>query len=403
MKFIHFFQIQIFLLLGIFYLDGQKLVNPDFEYDVALEYSYTGSDQFFHVPNNINSIYVKVWGAGGSNNQIVGFPVRGGAGGFTEAILPVKSNQNFVVLVGSGGNIDLPNYGFAGEAQSSDGVGGGLTGLFSDSISQQSAYIIAGGGGGGDYNKGTSICGLITNAGIHGYNGNGTDHMLNESMKGSDTDLCDITFTSSGGGGYFGGGLHNEWILCEGSCSDVFGGGVGGSGYVHPLATYANISFRPNSNKDVLPNEPSNLPPMIEDSHYIDGVGEGGWNPTSHESIVVPGGNGLAIIQYKLIEEESENFIYVPNAFSPNGDLKNDIFFISSKDSNLIINSIQIFDRWGNLIFEKMDSMANLDQNGWDGKYQGQIMEQGVYLYYIKYTSSEGIQGETTGDFVLLK
>lgn len=70
---------------------------------------------------------------------------------------------------------------------------------------------------------------------------------------------------------------------------------------------------------------------------------------------------------------------FIPNAFSPNGDGLNDVFKpISSCD--LAMQSIRIFDRWGELIFLSEDPNAV-----WDGTFKGANCTQGIYLYDLQY------------------
>ena len=74
-----------------------------------------------------------------------------------------------------------------------------------------------------------------------------------------------------------------------------------------------------------------------------------------------------------------EPYIYVPNAFTPNGDGKNDILYV---ESNVAYNvDFQIYDRWGELVF----ATNNLD-NGWDGTYRGQKVDPGVFVYHLVIT-----------------
>ena len=66
--------------------------------------------------------------------------------------------------------------------------------------------------------------------------------------------------------------------------------------------------------------------------------------------------------------------IYIPNAFSPNGDGENDQFGILGAD--IISAELSIFDRWGSLIYYTSDY-----ERHWDGNWQGQEMSEGVYLW----------------------
>jgi gliding motility-associated-like protein len=71
--------------------------------------------------------------------------------------------------------------------------------------------------------------------------------------------------------------------------------------------------------------------------------------------------------------------VNVPNAFTPDGDGINDVFFVSLSAVPLDLEW-SIFNRWGELVFESTDPMAQ-----WDGTYQGQPAPQGVYVYQLTY------------------
>jgi gliding motility-associated-like protein len=68
--------------------------------------------------------------------------------------------------------------------------------------------------------------------------------------------------------------------------------------------------------------------------------------------------------------------IYVPNAFTPDGDGVNDIFKIYGRGFKTF--RLIIFDRWGEKIFETIDP-----NSGWDGTYKGKELTPGVYVYYV--------------------
>ena len=73
--------------------------------------------------------------------------------------------------------------------------------------------------------------------------------------------------------------------------------------------------------------------------------------------------------------------IYVPTAFSPNGDGFNDYFTISGKRNLLHINYLRIYDRWGNMLFDKSDLTPGVKEEGWDGTHDGKRIMPGVYVY----------------------
>ena len=71
--------------------------------------------------------------------------------------------------------------------------------------------------------------------------------------------------------------------------------------------------------------------------------------------------------------------VYVPNAFSPNGDGQNDVLFVRSK----VVESVlfRVYSRWGQLLFETTDM-----NNGWDGTYKGKLVDPDTYDYYLEVT-----------------
>ena len=95
---------------------------------------------------------------------------------------------------------------------------------------------------------------------------------------------------------------------------------------------------------------------------------------------------------------EPEFTIYVPNAFTPNGDGKNDIFFAYGNEITAF--TMNVFDRWGNLVFASTDI-----EHGWDGRASdgSRIAQQDVYVYRIAVIDFEGKSHRVTGSFSLLK
>jgi gliding motility-associated-like protein len=92
--------------------------------------------------------------------------------------------------------------------------------------------------------------------------------------------------------------------------------------------------------------------------------------------------------------------VFIPTAFSPNGDGINDNFTVFGGQGVAMVNSLRIFDRWGNSVFEGGPFPPNDPNFGWNGKYQGQPMNSAVFVYYTEVVYLDGrtevIKGEVT-------
>lgn len=96
------------------------------------------------------------------------------------------------------------------------------------------------------------------------------------------------------------------------------------------------------------------------------------------------------------IEIKYQPLLWVPNAFTPNEDGFNNIFLIGG--GSIKTFEMDIFDRWGELIFHTKDL-----KNSWDGTYKGANCPVGVYFYRIKYTGADNMYKMQSGNITLLK
>jgi gliding motility-associated-like protein len=86
-----------------------------------------------------------------------------------------------------------------------------------------------------------------------------------------------------------------------------------------------------------------------------------------------------------------------PNAFTPNGDGRNDYFRLLNP-ANHVIHTFLIADRWGRVVFDSRDATR-----GWDGSYKGKPKDSDTYYYYIKYLCNGKQTMENKGDFILIR
>lgn len=103
-----------------------------------------------------------------------------------------------------------------------------------------------------------------------------------------------------------------------------------------------------------------------------------------------------------LIRVKEPAKVFVPNGFSPNGDNINDYFYIQG-DPTAIVELFQIFDRWGNLVFEKTNSPVNDPVSGWDGSYKSEKMNPAVFIYVARIKFSNQVLVELKGDLSLIR
>ena len=103
-----------------------------------------------------------------------------------------------------------------------------------------------------------------------------------------------------------------------------------------------------------------------------------------------------------LIEEEEQEVTTVsklsfPNAFSPNGDGKNDQF-MAKECENIAEFHAYIFNRWGQKLFDWTDSA-----DGWDGTHNGTPVNEGVYFLLCKAKGTDGKTYNIRKDVNLLR
>ena len=93
----------------------------------------------------------------------------------------------------------------------------------------------------------------------------------------------------------------------------------------------------------------------------------------------------------------SESKLSFPNAFSPNGDGKNDKFIVK-ECQNIGEFHAYIFNRWGQKLFEWTDSA-----DGWDGTHNGTPVKEGVYFLLCKAKGTDGRTYNIRKDVNLLR
>ena len=111
----------------------------------------------------------------------------------------------------------------------------------------------------------------------------------------------------------------------------------------------------------------------------------------------------VATSQSGCVDSISENLeviqphrVWIPNAFTPNGDVKNERFMpviTSVKDY-----SLSIYNRWGQLLFYSDDP-----NEGWNGQYNGRDQPEGIYVFLMTSTDLCNKQDVRRGAFTLAR
>jgi hypothetical protein len=227
-------------------LDDNPLVISSVDtYDISLSSNNAGAF----------AITTHIWGAGGGSGTPVGGPGGGGAGGFSVGDFTLVSGTTYKFVVGSS-DATPTNPGQPSGHGANAGCGGGYSGVFSSSVSQANAVIMAGGGGGSGGNDGGTMGSGGAGGGATAQNGiaaggygdspgdGGTQSAGGSGGTGSNDGSAGTALqggaggarggSGAGGGGggsgyYGGGGGAGQSAINTGG-----GGAGGGSGYLHP-------------------------------------------------------------------------------------------------------------------------------------------------------------------------
>jgi gliding motility-associated-like protein len=108
---------------------------------------------------------------------------------------------------------------------------------------------------------------------------------------------------------------------------------------------------------------------------------------------------GCTATDSALLKLQSCCQVFFPNAFTPNGDGRNDVFGIITQGHHQI-NNFRVMNRWGQVVFETKD-----ENRGWDGSFNGRAQDMGTYFYYLNYRCNEGDAKmmEQQGEVILVR
>lgn len=112
---------------------------------------------------------------------------------------------------------------------------------------------------------------------------------------------------------------------------------------------------------------------------------------------------GCRYVDSVTIRVDQLRKVYLPSAFSPNGDGINDLFYPQSDHAVERVNYLRIYDRWGGVVFERNDFTTNDPNFGWDGTDTGDRLGEQVFVYITEVVFAGGQTRVYRGDVMLLR
>jgi len=159
------------------------------------------------------------------------------------------------------------------------------------------------------------------------------------------------------------------------------------SSFVLPFQRPVAISWSPTAALECVDCPSTTLLPLESDIY----------------TITVIDSTGCIATDSVMITVNKDRPIFIPNAFSPNFDGTNDIFTAYGNPGAEQIQIMRIFNRWGALMFEGENLPLNSNTIGWNGVFNNQDMQPGVYVYYIVVDFIDGVSVAFEGDITIIR
>ena len=120
-------------------------------------------------------------------------------------------------------------------------------------------------------------------------------------------------------------------------------------------------------------------------------------------NVTVVDGNGCITTDQITINVAKGREVYIPNAFTPNGDGNNDRFWVYPGGEVAKVHEFRVFNRWGEQVFgiSDYDPFVQDNTNGWDGTLDNKKMNPAVFVYYVDVEFIDGRREILKGDVAL--
>jgi gliding motility-associated-like protein len=112
--------------------------------------------------------------------------------------------------------------------------------------------------------------------------------------------------------------------------------------------------------------------------------------------------DGCVVMDTVVVRVSRNKDVFAPNVISANSDGINDVFFIQGKANAYVVERLQIYDRWGNLVFEDVNFVPGDVSKGWDGTHKGKQVVSGVYVWKASLRFIDGNLEYVTGNVTVI-
>ncbi len=112
---------------------------------------------------------------------------------------------------------------------------------------------------------------------------------------------------------------------------------------------------------------------------------------------------GCQHVDQMIVYVEKPRNVFIPNVFSPNLDGNNDLFTVYGDQSVRRILTLKIFNRWGALLFERNNFQPNEERLGWDGTFDGKVLNPSVFTYLVEVEFIDDYVEMYSGDISIVR
>lgn len=120
-------------------------------------------------------------------------------------------------------------------------------------------------------------------------------------------------------------------------------------------------------------------------------------------SVRVVNENGCIAKDNIQVAVQKERALYIPNIFSPDNDGRNDYFMLMPGASVTRINTFQIFNKWGDLVYQADDIVPEQLPLGWDGRVNDRLLNPGVFVWFAEVVYFDNWVELIKGDLTLVR